>query len=122
MTAPTLSAETLRQLAVQPLNGNVRELENLLHRAVALSEGTSLQIDASLDQRDGSLQNEALTGSSSAGLAGNSPQSAAAERAGLPDDLQADTSYYRPTDRGFEQTLATRWALLRALIRGRGTS
>lgn len=36
----------------------------------------------------------------------------------LPDDLLADTSYFRPTDRGFEQTLSTRWARLKALIRG----
>ena len=36
----------------------------------------------------------------------------------LPDDLLAGTSYFRPTDRGFEQTLSTRWARLKALIRG----
>ena len=36
----------------------------------------------------------------------------------LPDDLLADTDYYRPTDHGFEQTLSTRWALLKARIRG----
>jgi two-component system response regulator PilR (NtrC family) len=29
-----------------PLAGNVRELENLLHRAVALGDGTTLQFDA----------------------------------------------------------------------------
>ena len=37
----------------------------------------------------------------------------------LPDDLLADTDYYRPTDRGFEQTLSARWARIRARIRGR---
>jgi two-component system response regulator PilR (NtrC family) len=36
----------LEQLAVHPLAGNVRELENLLHRAVALSDGQTLQVDA----------------------------------------------------------------------------
>jgi len=36
----------------------------------------------------------------------------------LPDDLLADTDYYRPTDHGFEQTLSTRWARLKARIRG----
>ena len=36
----------------------------------------------------------------------------------LPDDLLGDTSYFRPTDRGFEQTVSTRWARLKALIRG----
>jgi putative ATPase len=35
----------------------------------------------------------------------------------LPDDLLADTDYYRPTDRGFEQTLSSRWARLKARIR-----
>ena len=35
---PTLSARQLRDIAAAPLDGNVRELENLLHRAVALGE------------------------------------------------------------------------------------
>ncbi|WP_225781008.1 sigma-54 dependent transcriptional regulator [Xenophilus sp. Marseille-Q4582] len=42
---PALSAQALRTLAAHPLHGNVRELENLLHRAVALSEGEELQLD-----------------------------------------------------------------------------
>jgi two-component system, NtrC family, response regulator PilR len=45
MAAPTLSAAVLRQLCELPLAGNVRELENLLHRAVALSDGEVLQVD-----------------------------------------------------------------------------
>jgi putative ATPase len=36
----------------------------------------------------------------------------------LPDDLSADTDYYRPTDRGFEQTMSSRWARLKERIRG----
>ncbi|MHB1123086.1 MAG: sigma-54-dependent transcriptional regulator [Ramlibacter sp.] len=40
-----LSAECLQRLAEQPLAGNVRELENLLHRAVALSDGEQLHVD-----------------------------------------------------------------------------
>lgn len=43
---PPLSALALAELATQPLMGNVRELENLLHRAVALSEGDELHLDA----------------------------------------------------------------------------
>jgi two-component system response regulator PilR (NtrC family) len=35
----------MEQLALHPLRGNVRELENLLHRAVALCEGDELQLD-----------------------------------------------------------------------------
>lgn len=47
---PTLSATLLDQLAQQPLPGNVRELENLLHRAVALSEENNLLIEPSVRQ------------------------------------------------------------------------
>jgi putative ATPase len=36
----------------------------------------------------------------------------------LPDDLLAGTDYYRPTDRGFEQALSSRWARLKERIRG----
>jgi two-component system response regulator PilR (NtrC family) len=43
--APSLSPQTLAQLACLPLQGNVRELENLLHRAIALSEGGELKLD-----------------------------------------------------------------------------
>ncbi len=45
MTPPPLSPEVLAQLQAHPLPGNVRELENLLHRALALSDGTQLQVD-----------------------------------------------------------------------------
>ncbi len=45
MPVPTLSADVLRRLALHPLNGNVRELENLLHRAVALNDGDELHLD-----------------------------------------------------------------------------
>jgi two-component system response regulator PilR (NtrC family) len=44
---PTLSSTVLDQLARDPLLGNVRELENLLHRAVALSDEDDLQIEPS---------------------------------------------------------------------------
>jgi len=37
----------------------------------------------------------------------------------LPDDLLATADYYRPTDRGFEQTLSGRWARLKERIRSR---
>ncbi|MEO7242393.1 MAG: sigma-54 dependent transcriptional regulator [Variovorax sp.] len=45
MPAPTLSPEVFQQLAALPLDGNVRELENLLHRAVALNDGDALHLD-----------------------------------------------------------------------------
>ncbi|HSP60529.1 MAG TPA: replication-associated recombination protein A, partial [Ornithinimicrobium sp.] len=38
----------------------------------------------------------------------------------LPDDLlEADVDYYRPTTRGWEERLATRWTELRRIVRGR---
>jgi len=46
LPAPTLDAQALRHLAQYPLAGNVRELENLLHRALALSDGGPLRIPA----------------------------------------------------------------------------
>src|SRR6476661_7525521 len=46
MPVPLLSPQVLGELEAHPLAGNVRELENLLHRAVALSDGHSLQADA----------------------------------------------------------------------------
>jgi two-component system response regulator PilR (NtrC family) len=48
--APRLSSAALDQLARDPLLGNVRELENLLHRAVALSDDDDLQIEPSVRQ------------------------------------------------------------------------
>jgi len=43
---PAISASMLEQLKLHPLKGNVRELENLLHRAMALSDGSALEMDA----------------------------------------------------------------------------
>jgi two-component system response regulator PilR (NtrC family) len=45
MALPTLAPGTIEQLSLLPLQGNVRELENLLHRAVALCDGGALQLD-----------------------------------------------------------------------------
>jgi two-component system response regulator PilR (NtrC family) len=41
---PRLTREALQQLARYPFPGNVRELENLLHRAVALSGGEWIDV------------------------------------------------------------------------------
>jgi two-component system response regulator PilR (NtrC family) len=46
MPVPVLSAEVAQRLAGHPLRGNVRELENLLYRAVALGDGEVLHLDA----------------------------------------------------------------------------
>jgi two-component system response regulator PilR (NtrC family) len=42
---PEIDALTLEQIARLPLSGNVRELENLLHRAITLGEDGPLRID-----------------------------------------------------------------------------
>jgi len=46
--APPLTEAALQRIAMHPLAGNVRELENLLHRAVALSDGHELHVDPPL--------------------------------------------------------------------------
>jgi two-component system response regulator PilR (NtrC family) len=43
---PELTEAVLAQLGSLPFHGNVRELENILHRAVALGEGNTLHFDA----------------------------------------------------------------------------
>ncbi|WP_298208903.1 sigma-54 dependent transcriptional regulator [Acidovorax sp.] len=45
MPVPALTERALNAIAAHPLTGNVRELENLLHRAVALSDGEELHVD-----------------------------------------------------------------------------
>jgi two-component system response regulator PilR (NtrC family) len=75
---PTLSPAVLDQLARNRLPGNVRELENLLQRAVALSDEDNLQIEPSMGQ---SLSQEPATGSAEALLVG-------VDQASIPSDLQ----------------------------------
>ena len=43
---PELTDAVMEQLRSLPFNGNVRELENTLHRAVALGDGSELHFDA----------------------------------------------------------------------------
>jgi two-component system response regulator PilR (NtrC family) len=43
---PELTDPVMAQLGSRPFHGNVRELENILHRAVALGEGSTLHFDA----------------------------------------------------------------------------
>lgn len=45
MARKPLSQQAMMQLMQHPLNGNVRELENLLQRALALSDGDELELD-----------------------------------------------------------------------------
>ncbi|MDO9113808.1 MAG: sigma-54 dependent transcriptional regulator [Polaromonas sp.] len=43
---PDISGQVLATLQQHPFNGNVRELENLLHRAMALGEGGDLHLES----------------------------------------------------------------------------
>jgi two-component system response regulator PilR (NtrC family) len=45
ISVPIIAPGTLERLSQLPLHGNVRELENLLHRALALCDGDALQLD-----------------------------------------------------------------------------
>lgn len=47
-TVPSMSAKAISQLSQLPLMGNVRELENILHRAVALGDGAELDLDEAM--------------------------------------------------------------------------
>jgi two-component system response regulator PilR (NtrC family) len=48
LRVPALGMTALEQLRVHPFNGNVRELENMLHRAVALGDGEELNLEISM--------------------------------------------------------------------------
>jgi two-component system response regulator PilR (NtrC family) len=85
--APALTTQALQQLSRYPFPGNVRELENLLHRAVALSGGELI------DVADLGLSLDVLTDAPSPGfggvgdLAGSVSQAAELTGArGLPAD------------------------------------
>ena len=77
MPLPRLSPELLEQLACHPLGGNVRELENLLHRAVAMGDGDALHLDFEATQEPAPLMPQEGPGS---------PQPSATS---IPTDLQA---------------------------------
>jgi two-component system, NtrC family, response regulator PilR len=70
---PALSSRAAQQLSSLPLLGNVRELENLLHRAWALHDGGALELDAGFDDDNGCLYR--------ADVSRNSPPSASVESA-----------------------------------------
>ena len=76
IAVPTLSSAMREQLARDPLIGNVRELENLLHRAVALSDEDELQIEPSMPHPP--ITQVRVTGSAARD----------ADQATIPSDLQ----------------------------------
>ncbi|MCE2909111.1 MAG: sigma-54 dependent transcriptional regulator, partial [Burkholderiaceae bacterium] len=94
---PVLAPEAERRLLRHAFPGNVRELENLLHRALALAAGSTIGVDdlglpdeAAADHAGPDAGPVALRGS--AGAVGSVPLAAAADAAGegpLPSDLVA---------------------------------
>ncbi|MBC7435517.1 MAG: sigma-54-dependent Fis family transcriptional regulator [Bdellovibrionales bacterium] len=120
MPVPVLSPAVLEQLLRHPLNGNVRELENLLHRAVALSDGDELQVDFAPTQATSSGGQEVFL---------PPPALALGDGAGaaVPQDLQAYLDQQEReilvkvlTDTGFNRTAtATRLGLSLRQIRYR---
>jgi two-component system response regulator PilR (NtrC family) len=103
LPVPHLSADLLRRLAQHPLDGNVRELENLLHRAVALNDGDELHLDltaggqpaaATADSAAAATASSPLPSSVADGETPPAPAAAASavaepKPAALPSDLQA---------------------------------
>ncbi|MBY0410465.1 MAG: sigma-54 dependent transcriptional regulator [Burkholderiaceae bacterium] len=93
--ALALTDNALRAIAAHPLTGNVRELENLLHRAVALSDGDELNVD--WPQRPSNLQTVTQSAPTSAPSSPSSPSSLSTPfpivpldgSEQLPSDLQA---------------------------------
>jgi two-component system response regulator PilR (NtrC family) len=88
LPVPRLAPGVLEQLARLPLAGNVRELENLLHRAVALADGHELQLDALCGESGAPAYPPAAAGTDLPAA----PQPAGAAAAGgppQPNDLQA---------------------------------
>ena len=68
--ALALTESALQAIAAHPLTGNVRELENLLHRAVALSDGDELNVDWPLQP----THLRAATHDTPTGLLGSQPE------------------------------------------------
>jgi len=86
MPVPVLSSDVIARLATQPLDGNVRELENLLHRAVALNDGDELHLDLMGGPQPARAREAAAP--STVGLSEPAPLDAAAVRPAVPADLQ----------------------------------
>ncbi len=86
MPVPVLSLDVIARLATQPLNGNVRELENLLHRAVALNDGDELHLDLMGGPPPARAQEVAAP--ITVGPPDQSPPDAVAVRPPVPADLQ----------------------------------
>ena len=98
MPVPAMTERALNAIAAHPLTGNVRELENLLHRAVALSDGDELHVDPPsgagtlvtphTDMAPAAF-NASTSSASSANLVQTQHQPTVGSMVPLPSDLQA---------------------------------
>jgi two-component system response regulator PilR (NtrC family) len=117
-TPPKMGEEALAQLRELPLHGNVRELENLLHRAMALSDEGVLQLD---------VPSAPHSSPAPLGVAIHSPINATPSANVVPADLQSHLDQQEREilvrtlkDTGFNRTLAaTRLGLSLRQIRYR---
>jgi two-component system response regulator PilR (NtrC family) len=89
MPVPVLSPAVLAHLDTLPLNGNVRELENMLHRAVALCDGDELQVDFAPTQSVAAPDTSPGAAPASMPASTAAPAAGSAALAALPGDLQA---------------------------------
>ena len=90
LPAPPLTGEALADIARHPLTGNVRELENLLHRAVALSDGGELHIECPADAAAGTphAPRHAAPASETSEAPAGTADPLPAAHVPLPSDLQ----------------------------------
>jgi formate hydrogenlyase transcriptional activator len=72
----TISAATMDALQKWPWPGNIRELENVIERAVVLSAGTTLQVPASAFQGAQPVPRQASAGLAASVVAAAPPESA----------------------------------------------
>jgi two-component system response regulator PilR (NtrC family) len=103
LPVPVLSGAVIARLAAHPLHGNVRELENLLHRAVALDDGDELHLDFEAGTALGGAPPaqggvpataSSSTSSSTSSPPGPAPQEPAGARALAPGEVPADLQTY----------------------------
>jgi two-component system response regulator FlrC len=87
-----LSPDALLRLTAHGWRGNVRELENAIHRAVLLASGSEIGIDAiELGQSEGSGAARTLDGAAPPGVAGSGGQTGIAALVGRKmDDVERD--------------------------------